>query len=69
MVEVCIRKLKEKINDNNFNQSLQSYLGYLSHANSYNLSLRIKEELVAYSVSPDSNSKVFMSGRDFPTTP
>ncbi len=40
------RRLKKKINDNNFNQSLQPYLGYLSHANSYKLSLRIKEELV-----------------------
>lgn len=31
------KKLKEKVNSINFDQSLQSYLGYLSHANSYKL--------------------------------
>jgi RNA-directed DNA polymerase len=36
------RKLKEKINFSNFNQTLQSYLGYLSHANSYKLTKKIK---------------------------
>lgn len=36
------KKLKEKINSPNFNESLQSYLGYLSHSNSYLLARRIK---------------------------
>ena len=36
------RRLKEKINLSNFNQSLQSYLGYLSHANSHNLAKEVK---------------------------
>lgn len=31
------KKLKEKLGAENFNQSLQAYLGYLSHANSYKL--------------------------------
>lgn len=31
------KKLQEKINSENFNQSLQSYLGYLKHASSFNL--------------------------------
>ncbi|TSC87533.1 MAG: RNA-directed DNA polymerase (Reverse transcriptase) [Microgenomates group bacterium Gr01-1014_7] len=35
------RKLKEKLESENFNQSLQSYIGYLSHANAYNLSNKI----------------------------
>ncbi len=29
------KKIKQKRGSNNFNQSLQSYLGYLSHANAY----------------------------------
>jgi retron-type reverse transcriptase len=37
------RKLKEKINSSDFNQSLQSYLGYLSHANSYNLTREVEK--------------------------
>ena len=36
------RKLKEKINLSNFNQSLQSYLGYFSHANSHDLAKEVK---------------------------
>lgn len=36
------RKLKEKIGLGNFNQSLQSYLGYLRHANSFELSEKIR---------------------------
>ena len=36
------RRLKEKISLTNFNQSLQSYLGYLSHTNSYNLAKEVK---------------------------
>ncbi len=38
-------KLKTKIGSENFNQSLQSYLGYLSHANSYKLELNLKNQL------------------------
>jgi hypothetical protein len=36
------RKLGEKIDFSNFNEFLQSYLGYLSHSNSYRLAQRIK---------------------------
>lgn len=36
------RKLRGKISSPNFNESLQSYLGYLSHSNSYLLARRIK---------------------------
>lgn len=36
------RKLREKTNLSNFNQSLQSCLGYLSHADSYNLTKEVK---------------------------
>ena len=36
------RKLEEKIGEKNFEQSLQSYLGYLSHASSYKLAQEIK---------------------------
>ena len=36
------KKLKEKMNELNFNQYLQSYLGYLSHANAY----KVREELI-----------------------
>lgn len=36
------KKLKEKVGSENFNQSLQSYLGYLKHANSYKLSQELK---------------------------
>lgn len=38
-------KLKIKIDDDNFNQSSQSYLGYLSHANSYKLTKKLKNEI------------------------
>ena len=34
--------VKEKINLSNFNQSLQSYLGYFSHANSHDLAKEVK---------------------------
>lgn len=38
------QKIKLRFNDSNhFNQSLQSYLGYLSHANAY----KVQEELVS----------------------
>lgn len=39
------RKLKQKASLPTFNQSLQSYLGYLSYANSYNLRQRLKNEI------------------------
>lgn len=38
-------KLKEKINDSNFDQSLQSYLGYLLHSNSFELKQRLKNQI------------------------
>lgn len=38
------KKMKGKVSSENFNQSLQSYLGYLKHANSYKLSQQIKNE-------------------------
>lgn len=38
-------KLKAKIKDENFNQSLQSYLGYLSHANTFNLTQNLKNQV------------------------
>ena len=38
-------KLKEKMNKDNFNQSLQSYLGYLKHANAYKLTDKLKNEI------------------------
>lgn len=40
-----LEKLKEKIGSENFNQSLQSYLGYLSHANSYKLTQELKNQV------------------------
>lgn len=39
------KKLKEKIGLENFNQSLQSYLGYLKHANAYKLTSKLKNEI------------------------
>lgn len=47
------KKLKDKISDlkneqiseKSFNQSLQSYLGYLSHANSYELTQELKNKI------------------------
>lgn len=39
------KKLREKINNPNFNQSLQSYLGYLCHANSFKLTQKLKNEI------------------------
>lgn len=38
-------KLKQKIGSENFNQSLQSYLGYLGHANSYKLTQQLKNQI------------------------
>ena len=39
------KKLKEKVVLENFNQSLQSYLGYLSHANTYRLGINLRNEI------------------------
>ncbi len=39
------KKLKEKISEPNFNQSLQSYLGYLRHSNSYKLTQQLKNQV------------------------
>lgn len=39
------KKLKDEIEKENFNQSLQSYLGYLSHAESYKLTKKLKAYL------------------------
>lgn len=39
------QKLKEKKESSNFNQTLQSYLGYLSHANSYKLTQKLKNQI------------------------
>lgn len=39
------KKLKEKINQPNFNQSLQSYLGYLKHAYTHNLQKELKNRI------------------------
>lgn len=39
------KKLKLKIKNHNFNQSLQSYLGYLNHANSYKLAQKLKNQI------------------------
>lgn len=42
------KKLKIKINSPNFNQSLQSYLGYLSHSNSHKLTQKLKNQMLFY---------------------
>ncbi len=39
------QKLKQKTLTPNFNQSLQSYLGYLTHANSYKLTQELKNKV------------------------
>ncbi len=39
------KKLEEKIGADNFNQSLQSYLGYLKHANSYRIEKELKNKV------------------------
>ncbi len=43
-------KLKIKINDENFNQSLQSYLGYFSHAKSFKLTQKLKNQIWMWGV-------------------
>jgi hypothetical protein len=39
------KKLKEKIGSANFNQSLQSYLGYLGHANSFKIIQQLENQV------------------------
>ncbi len=39
------KKLKEKVGSENFNQSMQSYLGYLGHANSFNITEQLKNQV------------------------
>lgn len=39
------KKLRTKINSATFNQSLQSYLGYLKHANSFRLTQQLKNQI------------------------
>lgn len=39
------KKLKSKIGSDNFNESLQSYLGYLSHASSFKLTQQLKNSI------------------------
>ena len=39
------QKLKSKIRSDSFEQSLQSYLGYLSHAESYRLTQKLKNQV------------------------
>ena len=39
------KKLRDKIGEGNFDQSLQSYLGYLSHSNSYKLTQQLKNQV------------------------
>jgi len=39
------KKVKEKINSENFDQSVQSYLGYLYHANSFKVIESLKNEI------------------------
>lgn len=40
------KKLKERINEPNFNQSLQSYLGYFKHASSHKLQQELKNKIL-----------------------
>lgn len=39
------KKLKEKRNTQNFNQSFQSYLGYLKHSNSFKITQKLKNQV------------------------
>lgn len=39
------KKLKTKIGSETFNQSPQSYLGYLGHANSFKLTQQLKNQV------------------------
>lgn len=41
-------KLREKIGSDTFEQSLQSYLGYLKHANSYKITLNLISQIKLY---------------------
>ncbi len=50
------KKLQEKIGSDNFNESLQSYLGYLKHANSYKLKNKLKNKIWFWNTSIELNS-------------
>jgi retron-type reverse transcriptase len=39
------KKIKEKVSSENFNQSMQSYLGYLGHANSFKIIQEFKNRI------------------------
>lgn len=39
------KKVREKINHENFNQSVQSYVGYLEHASSYIVMQKLKNQI------------------------
>lgn len=39
------KKLRQNLGSENFNQSLQSYLGYLSHANSFKITQQLKNQI------------------------
>lgn len=43
------RKIKEKIGLENFNQSQQSYLGYLGHANSFKITQLLENQIRLWS--------------------
>lgn len=46
------KRLKNKVYSSNFNLSLQSYLGYLSHANAYELKVKLINEVWIWTSKP-----------------
>lgn len=48
------KKLKEKIGSDNFEQSLQSYLGYLAHANTH----KLQKEVLRHFPPQDNNERI-----------
>ncbi len=49
------KKLREKTDSPNFNQSLQSYIGYLSHANAYILTNNLKNQAWFWKLDEDDS--------------
>jgi retron-type reverse transcriptase len=45
------KKLKEKVGLENFNQSMQSYLGYFGHANSFKITQELKNQVWLWNVN------------------
>lgn len=45
------KKLKMKFNSPMFGQSLQSYLGYFSHANSYKLTQQLQNQIWLWTIN------------------